>query len=440
MISEQIAIGKLYDNLLKEGYEIQYKKDYELIIPKNIKIHTIGNKYVNLVALSRHKTSKHLIKITCKDSSNNKHDVTVTTDHVCMIYNDYNFFENKAAKDIQLYDIVSIYDEKNDIEVKGTIINIEDLGQTEEYVYDCEVDDDNHSFYCNDILIHNSQFVNVSAITKDMIKQYNLPKQIINWSDDDKLKLWNKLNDFVNNTLNVFVQDLTKRWCHTEHPEVLTYALEYVGDSGVYESKKHYGVRKILQEGPEIVNKIKYSGIELKKAAIPKKIKEFLGEIYSSTLTKEWTDSDFKDYILKIYPEFEKLDINDISIWKGYNTGREASGFLQMTKGTTGIAKACTFYNQLIGKQGLNIASKYESILIGDKVRFCYIRPTNKYGIDVIAFKDGQYPDEFREIFEVDYQTMFDKLIKSPLKNFLVACKFKMVDPNKCNLMEVDDL
>jgi hypothetical protein len=111
-----------------------------------------------------------------------------------------------------------------------------------------------------------------------------------------------------------------------------------------------------------------------------------------------------------------------------------------MEKGATGISKACTYFNQLISKEGLNIASKYDSIRIGDKVRVCYINPTNKYGIDVIAFNDGQYPDEFREIFDVDYRTMFDKLIKSPLKNFLVACKWKMCDPNNCNLMDIDDL
>lgn len=440
MCIEKIAIGKLYDNLLKEGYEIQYKKDYELIIPKKIEIHTIGNKYVKLLALSRHKTNKNLIKITCK-SSNCEHHITVTTDHVCMVYNEYNFFENKSAKELKNGDVVSVYDEKADNEVKAIISNIENLGTTTEYVYDCEVDDDNHSFYCNDTLIHNSQFVSIRAITDDMITNYNLPKTIMNWSNEDKLRLWEKMNDFVKNTLNKFVQDLTQRWCHTEHPEVLTYALEYIGDSGVYESKKHYGVRKILEESAEVItNKIKYSGIELKKASIPKKIKEYLGEIYNSALTKDWNDTDFKNYILKIYPEFEKLDINDIAIWKGYNTSRQATGFLKMEKGTTGIAKAATFYNQLISKQGLNIASKYDSIRIGDKVRVCYIKPTNKYNIDVIAFNDGQYPDEFKEIFQVDYEKMFDKLIKSPLKNFLIACKWKMCDPNNCNIMDIDDL
>ena len=436
---ETISIGELYNNLLSEGYNIQYKGDYELIIPNNIKIHTFGNKYVKLLVLSRHKTNKQLVKISCK-SKNIMTDITVTTDHICMVYNDYNFFENKAAKDIQIGDNVAIYDEENNTELKGIITNIEILGKTEEYVYDCEVEDESHAYYASSVYIHNSQFISIKNVTDTMKLKYNLPKNLNDWSDEDKLRLWEYMNDFVNNDLNNYVQNLAKTWCKTEQPGALTYALEYIADNGLYESKKHYAVHKVLSEGPEIVNKIKYSGIELKKASIPKKIKEYLGEIYNSALTKDWNDNDFKNYILKIYPEFEKLDINDIAIWKGYNTSRQAIGFLKMEKGTTGIAKAATFYNQLISKQGLNIASKYDSIRIGDKVRVCYIKPTNKYNIDVIAFNDGQYPDEFKEIFQVDYEKMFDKLIKSPLKNFLIACKWKMCDPNNCNIMDIDDL
>ena len=82
--------------------------------------------------------------------------VVVTTDHVCMVYNRDHFFENTNAKNLKVGQCVSVYDEVKDKEVIGTISHIEDLGETNEYVYDCEVDDKMHSFYANDILIHNS--------------------------------------------------------------------------------------------------------------------------------------------------------------------------------------------------------------------------------------------------------------------------------------------
>jgi hypothetical protein len=440
MIKETIEIGKLFQQLVDEGRKVIKHKDYEMIYCGDIEVKTIGNKYSNIEYISRHKTPKNLVEITIKTDTFDR-SVTVTTDHVCMIYTEDHFFENVNAKNVKISDIVSVYDEKNDMEIVGEVISINNIGLTDDYVYDLEVDDEKHSFYANDILIHNSQFVSIRCITEYFRNKYNLPEKMIDWSDDYKLKLWKYVEDFVENDLNKYVQNLVREVYHSENPEVLRYSLEYIGDTGIYESKKHYGVRKILEDTPEILaNEIKYSGIELKKASIPKKIKEYLGEIYNSALTKDWNDNDFKNYILKIYPEFEKLDINDIAIWKGYNTSRQATGFLKMEKGTTGIAKAATFYNQLISKQGLNIASKYDSIRIGDKVRVCYIKPTNKYNIDVIAFNDGQYPDEFKEIFQIDYEKMFDKLIKSPLKNFLIACKWKMCDPNNCNIMDIDDL
>lgn len=109
-----------------------------------------------------------------------------------------------------------------------------------------------------------------------------------------------------------------------------------------------------------------------------------------------------------------------------------------MEVGATGISKACTYYNQLI--KHLNIGKKYDTILLGQKVRFSYVIPANEYGIECIAFHDGQWPKEFDEIFKVDYDVMFDKLITSPLKGFLEATKFKEVNPMKQVVFDIFDL
>lgn len=438
MKKEIIEIGKLFDELLSSGYEIEKHKDYDVIVPDGIEILTYGNKYVRLKAVSRHKTSKHLIRVSIT-SKNDEHFVEVTTDHICMVYNKYNFFENKKANEIETGDYVSVYDEKNDCELIGEISKIEDLGTTDDYVYDCEIDDELHSFYANDVLIHNSQFVNIKCITDKFIKENNLPKNLFDWKDDDKLKLWKFMDNFVETTLNGFVQDMITKWYHTDNAKVLRYSLEYMADNGIYESKKHYCCRKICSEGPEIVDKIKYSGIELKKASIPKEVKTFLADIYSGVITKNWNEQDFRNYVNDAYDKICEMDIEQLAFWKGYGTEREAEGFLQMKKGVTSISASCTYYNQLLERLG--IGSKYDSILIGDKVRFCYIDPNNKYGIKYIAFKDGQYPDEFRKIFKLDYPVMFDKLVLSPLKNFIKACGYsENIDPNNQNLMRIDDL
>ena len=174
-----------------------------------------------------------------------------------------------------------------------------------------------------------SQFVNIECVTNDFKQKYNLVDDLSKWDDEHKLMLWNWVDNFVEKEVNPFVQnDLIGKSYKTEHPEVLRYSLEYIGAVGIYEKKKHYAVRKILSEGPEIVDKLKFSGIELKKASTPIAVKDMLKDIYIGVIKDNWSEHDFTNYVNSAYEKFKTLSINDIAIWKGYNTAREASGFL----------------------------------------------------------------------------------------------------------------
>jgi DNA polymerase elongation subunit (family B) len=284
-----------------------------------------------------------------------------------------------------------------------------------------------------------SQFVNISCIAKHLLDEgVGNGKDISKWSDDDKLKLWKFVNNFVEDEVNPYVQNLISSYCHTEHPEVLRYSLEYVSAQGIYEAKKHYATRKVIAEGPELVDKIKFSGIELKKASVPARVKDVLKDIYEGILLHGWSEKNFIEYIYNIWDDFKMMSIDEISFWKGYSSAREATGFLQMQKGSTAVASASTYYNQIIKKLGLG--KKYDQILLGQKVRFCYVKPTNEYRISYIAFPDGQWPREFDQVFEIDYEVMFDKLVSSSLKGFMTATKFSRVNPSKQVEFDIFDL
>lgn len=437
-MKEQIEISNLFNTLLNSGFKIKNYKSYELIENPNISILVQDNIYKPIKYISRHKTTKDLIKIICKHNTITK-DIIITTDHVCLIYNRNHFFENTAAKYLKINDLVSIYDDKNNTEVIGTIINIENIGKTSDYVYDIEVNDNSHVFYGNDILIHNSNFLNIECLTTAFRKQYSLPEKINSWSDKDKLKLWKVVDDFIENDLNNHMQKLIAEKCFSEETSMLRYSLEYIGDCGIYEAKKHYCVHKIVSEGPELVDQIKSVGIELKKTVLPAAVKSFLIDIYENTLKNDWDENDFRHYINKCYDEFCKLSINDVGIWKGWNSDKiEAEGFLKTGKGTTGISKACRYYNDVITEMG--IAKKYNTLTIGHKYRFAYLNPNNIYRIDCIAFEDGQWPKEFNDIFNVDYDVMFQKEILQPLKRYLEATRFQNVDPRQRTLFDLNDL
>lgn len=284
-----------------------------------------------------------------------------------------------------------------------------------------------------------SQFVNIQCITDWMKQKYSLPEKIFEWSDEMKLGLWKFMDGFVENKVNNFVQDLVKNYCHTEHPEVLRYSLEYIADCGLYEQRKHYICRKMMSEGPELVNKIKVTGIELKKATIPIAIKDILKDIYYGVVTKDWTSDDFNKYLLDAYERFLKLSVNDIGTWKGWSSDKIPSkGFLKIGLGTTGISKACHYYNDLIKHLGLG--KKYDELRTGGKYKFVYLNKNNQYGIDCMAFVDGQWPKEFDEIFKVDYQLMFEKSVKDPLRSFLEATGFVFKDPREREVFSLDEL
>ncbi len=81
-------------------------------------------------------------------------------------------------------------------------------------------------------------------------------------------------------------------------------------------------------------------------------------------------------------------------------------------------AKSAYFYNQLLEKLGTG--NKYEEISSGDKVRFMYVETPNKYGLQSIGFK-YEYPEEFEEIFKIDYEKMFDKILYQSIARFMIT-------------------
>lgn len=437
-MEKQEEIGALYDRLVAEGRKTINNGKYELVDAKGIDVLSYEGRYSPVKYVSRHRTNKHLVEITVSANGKDNIKVTVTTDHICMVYDRDRLFQNTAAGDIQEGDYVSVYDSTYGVEIYGTVASIKDLGMTEEYVYDLEVDDSMHCFYANDILIHNSIFLNLAPMTDWMKNEYSLGEDLSKWKQKHKNELWKTMYGFVDKDVNNFVRTLAHDFCHTSRQDILTYELEYMSSCGIYERKKHYATRKMFDEG-DPVDKIKYSGIEMKKGTLPKFVKKYLQDIYEGVLIYGWEEADYQSYIDDLYIKFKDFTVDEISFWKGYNTERGASGFLQMaqtinpvtgkTVGTTGIAKAATYYNQILDKMGLS--RKYEQLRLGDKCRFLYIEESNPYRINVMAYKDGQWPLEFNGVFKPDYKKMFEKTVLDALKSFREACRFADTDPSK---------
>lgn len=288
-----------------------------------------------------------------------------------------------------------------------------------------------------------SFFMNIEAVTKDFIKRYGYDDNLNNWTDEQKLQLFDHMQKFTDEYLVPHVQELVTKEFHTSNAQVMKYGLEYMTSGGIFESPKHYIVHKIVEENRKIVDKFKYTGIELKKATIPPEIKKFMKDMYfTAVLDPNFGEADLKKKIDDVYQEVLKMSPNELGKWQGYGKEGEMEGFLQKKKGCTGIATCANYYNQII--KHLHLDKKYALINVKDKIQTIYVKPTNKFGISQIGFPPRQWPAEFDDIFEIDYPKMIDKLIVSPLKNFMKAMNIHLqkYDPSVAASLEysLDDI
>jgi hypothetical protein len=265
-----------------------------------------------------------------------------------------------------------------------------------------------------------------------------------NWTDEQKLKMWEHMQKFTNEYLVPHVQETITKEFHTSNAKVMKYGLEYMTSGGIFEGKKHYIVHKIVDEGPKVVDKFKMTGIELKKAVVPPEIKKFMKDIYfTAVLDAKFNIESARKKLDEVYQELLKMSPSALAKWQGYGTETQMDGFLIESKGATGIGKCANYYNQIVRK--LKLDKKYALINVGDKIQTIYIKPTNVYGINQIGFPPKQWPNEFNDIFEIDYPKMMEKVVISPLKGLLSALKMDALikyNPSEVASLEysVDDI
>jgi DNA polymerase elongation subunit (family B) len=216
--------------------------------------------------------------------------------------------------------------------------------------------------------------------------------------------------DFVT-AVNEHCWDITQN--HFYSPEKrIEFKRETFCTEGMFLAKKRYILHVRNDEGV-FIDKFKYTGVEVKKSEHSKKVKGFLKHIIEKSMCERWDAKRYKKEISKIWQEYKKLSFEDIGFYKGFNSNRDIEGFLRAQKGTGAHTKAVMYHNQLLDNMG--IKSKYDPIMLGEKIRYTYIEKNNEYRINTIAWKDGMMPDEFQNSFHIDYSTMFDKSIISPL-------------------------
>lgn len=407
-------------NVNENGNEMITLNDKELYINSLDKV-------VPIKRLFRHKVSKEKWKIVTP----NNEPLYITGDHSVIVERNGEAVEvpPRDIKDTDYLYVMNGYIQQL-VSVKDCII--EQDGQFDnEYVYDIEVNDNSHMFVGNNILLHNSIYVRMDAVLK---KLFGTTK--VDWNNND---IFSKIRDYVDTDfqikLNDYCADFICNKFFTDQRRI-QFKREKISAQGEYCSKKHYIVHVYDNEGLPC-NKWAYVGVEIKKNELPNTIKKLLQEAVEGLIEFDWDNNKFQNKIRQMYDYFCNMSIKDISYIKNLGTPKKMEGFLAAQKGAGAHAKAAQFYNQIITKLGLD--NKYEQIRQFDRFHYIYIKENNKFGINVIGFKD-RYPKEFEKLFEVDRDKMFDKTVLSPLKHIISNHKFGVFDPSETTIMGEDNV
>lgn len=346
---KDIKIEDLWNNygkIIDSNKEVKDTKSLNLFtdsVNNNFKIES--KRITNVI---RHKVSKKLYKVKLYDGDIIK-EVIITEDHSIMCKRGDTLLEIKIGE-IKDGDKL-LYRVNNTFELKEVDrYEIEEVEHEETYVYDIEVED-NHNFFGNDILVHNSAYVLIKlpfSKTKD-IQQTVIYCQAIA----------ERLNKSYQKALELYFYRASN-W----HPEfnAMNFKSEVIAFKGFFGAKKFYGLGIIWKEGTFYDElDLKTTGGQIKKADITRVTKEMLSEIYVLLCLKlEATDQKlmyntiFKKiknkYTLKLREAIAKMDLSYFVIPKKWSFGEKKVVPAQIV--------GAKFYNRIIK----------DTISIGDSV------------------------------------------------------------------------
>ena len=404
---KQITIAELYEMcsdtfVKKDECKKSFVKPVECItsLAFDLASDSIVEKPIKYVM--KHKVKKRLFRLTVNSKS-----VTVTEDHSLIVYRDGNYVEvspkHLKSGDKLLFKGLSMLYMQHEL----CDFEIEDLGIQELDVYDIEVEDC-HNFFANDILVHNSTYVNVQELV-DQKLQDKTDIQIVDYIE--KLVV-NIVQPTLNKKLRSLVNSMGADNC------LLDKKLECIGPSAVFLAKKKYAFNILYSEGVRYAEaKMKVMGIEIVRSSTPSVVKDYLKDSLKLCMTSD--EKTLQKKVREVKKEFMQRTYTEISFPRGVNGMDVYSDSAAIyKKGCPIHVRGSLLYNHTLKR--LSLDSKYPSIGDGDKVKFVALKMPNSLHENVIAFP-SKLPPEFGLEKFIDYKVQFQKAFVAPLENILEA-------------------
>jgi DNA polymerase elongation subunit (family B) len=247
--------------------------------------------------------------------------------------------------------------------------------------------------------------------------------QGINLTESDGVTITKQAYDKVaeyGEYLNSHIKQWAQNVLYSVDPR-LKFSREVIADKAMFLRKKRYMIHVLDNEG-NTHPKFKCAGLEIKRTNMPADVKVYATKLLENMcMTRDINSTN--DILVETYDYIKTLNeeqVAEVSNINGYEKYSSQCNGLQTVKGMPRHVKSAYLYNYLIKQLGLT--SKYQQIKDGDKIRVLAVDPKqNKYKISAIAFI-GKYPQEFKDIFKIDYEYMFDKHIYGFVERYYEDC------------------
>jgi intein/homing endonuclease len=309
------------------------------------------------------------------------------------------------------------------IEDIDVIEQLEDF--QDEYVYDIEVED-THTFFGNDILVHNSIYVEFGRLTKFL----NIPVK-----DQTKfvVTLW---QEGCGPYMDKMYDEYAKAYNCDQNLENLE--LEKVCRTALLYAKKHYAMEEVWEE-PGVylkdMEEIVYKGLEVVQGSTPpyaRKCQKDMIEFVLKAFIKDEkpTYQALIDRLKKYKEEMKAQPIDDIA--KGASIG-DYEKFILDDKQSVKIdlhtpihVKASAYYNHML-LTNKKFLSKYSRLKTGEKCKWYY---ADHIGLEVFAFAPNSYPIEFAP--KMNYDKQFETTILNPINKLIAILGYDPLSVSLC--------
>lgn len=396
------------------------KTGRKFIFPDNLRMPYFDEKNKNvkfgyIEYIERHLVEKNIYNITTVSGKS----IEITEDHSLMVYRDEKLIEVNPFEIISTDLLVTIKNDELDYELE-CIRECNFSGMKKQEMYDVGMVDTPHTFFANDILVHNSIFCSCLPLVKKQSPDIDTE------NDDEMIPRILEYAKEVQNYINEFYNVMAKRMFNIENHR-FDIKQEVIAKTSIWIAKKRY-CQYIINEGGVAVDgeEPEIKGLDVVRTSFPVMFRKFMKEFIKDILKKKPKEEIVEKFLnfkkkFNTYPiieiakntsvKFKSKDKN-----KDYNPKTRQP--FNYVKGTPAQAKAALFYNDFLKKFELD--KKVEPILHGQKIKWVYVKQ-NEFGIDSMAMKaDDTDPEEIMEFLEkyVDRNAMFEQELKSKLEDF----------------------